>query len=165
MNRCLLISVTVAFLASCNGPSSEHDTPPAPVEGGSSTAVEAPVDELPQRLADVDPDAWQVAPGDKGMFTLAWRCTTSERIPRNESCELEVLVFRDDERAQPTRVYARAWMPDHGHGLVRDPLVTDEGEGRFRVEGLLLHMRGFWQLFFDVETGHDADVVAFELTL
>ena len=30
------------------------------------------------------------------------------------------------------------------------PQTTDNGDGSYLIEGMLLHMRGFWQVFFDV---------------
>ena len=50
-------------------------------------------------------------------------------------------------------VTADAAMPHHGHGMNFVPRTTALGEGRYRIEGMLFHMRGRWELFVDVE--HD----------
>ncbi len=41
-------------------------------------------------------------------------------------------------------------MPEHGHGMNVEPKVTALGKGRFSVEGMLLHMSGRWELYFDI---------------
>jgi hypothetical protein len=48
---------------------------------------------------------------------------------------------------------------------VSAPVVTPLGAGAYRVDGLLLHMRGRWQLLFDVSLGGSVDVVCFDLEL
>jgi hypothetical protein len=46
------------------------------------------------------------------------------------------------------RVDAR--MPEHGHGMNYRPSVVPTGPGRWRAEGLLLHMAGRWELSFEL---------------
>lgn len=43
-----------------------------------------------------------------------------------------------------------ATMPAHRHGMNYKPTVTREGPGRWRADGLLLHMPGEWQFRFDI---------------
>jgi hypothetical protein len=45
-----------------------------------------------------------------------------------------------------------AAMPEHGHGMNRVPRI-EAGDGHFRAEGLLFHMPGKWELYFDVTQG------------
>jgi hypothetical protein len=46
------------------------------------------------------------------------------------------------------RVDAR--MPEHRHGMNYRPTITATGEGRYRAEGLMLHMAGKWELVFEL---------------
>ena len=46
-----------------------------------------------------------------------------------------------------------ATMPEHRHGMNYRPSVTRLGDGRWRVEGLMLHMPGRWELRLDVQAG------------
>lgn len=46
-----------------------------------------------------------------------------------------------------------AAMPEHRHGMNTATVVTRQEDGRFAVQGLLLHMPGRWELFFDVTDG------------
>ena len=48
--------------------------------------------------------------------------------------------------AQAELVRVDATMPAHRHGMNYRPSVHKEGEGRWRVEGLLWHMSGLWEL-------------------
>lgn len=43
-----------------------------------------------------------------------------------------------------------ATMPEHRHGMNYRPTLAPEGDGRWQVQGLLLHMAGRWELRFDV---------------
>ena len=75
---------------------------------------------------------------------------------------------RPTQPVQPlagVRVGVDARMPDHGHGMLRQPRVTDRGDGSHLVEGMLLHMGGFWLLTVDVYDGERSERVKFELNL
>ena len=52
------------------------------------------------------------------------------------------------EPAELVRVDAT--MPEHKHGMNYAPTVQGGGNGRYRVEGLLFHMPGSWEVAFDV---------------
>lgn len=46
-----------------------------------------------------------------------------------------------------------AAMPEHRHGMNTQPRVTQAGPGKYEVKGMLLHMSGRWELYFDVVEG------------
>jgi hypothetical protein len=46
-----------------------------------------------------------------------------------------------------------ARMPHHRHGMLVRPTVRRIGPDRFRCEGLMLHMPGYWELHVDLVTG------------
>jgi hypothetical protein len=46
---------------------------------------------------------------------------------------------------------ADAAMPEHRHGMNYRPSVKPLGDGRWRVEGLMFHMPGRWELQLDVQ--------------
>jgi NHL repeat len=77
-------------------------------------------------------------------------------FPLNQLFGLQATV---EEGCDPPRrpVAARlrvdAAMPEHRHGMNTEPVVTPRGAGQFGVEGLLLHMPGRWELYFDVTDG------------
>ena len=98
--------------------------------------------------------------------TGAWRLRywpTPDPIPRNELFELDVELVSADPDIAITAVDAR--MPEHRHGMSLRPQLHALGAGRYRVEGLLFHMSGFWELFFRVERGATTQRVRFEVVL
>jgi hypothetical protein len=129
----------------------------------SSTVPEEPANQPAAENGD-ELEGWNVASGEAGLYQLAWRPVEGS-VPRNEDFELEVVLRRDGRPLPGMRLAVSGWMPAHGHGLVREPVVTDLGDGRFAVEGVLLHMRGLWELVFNVTDGVSADSVRFELQL
>lgn len=57
-------------------------------------------------------------------------------------------------------------MPQHRHGLPTRPRVTEAlGDGRYRVEGLKFHMRGWWTVSFKVDAPAGNDEITFNLLL
>ncbi|MBN9089268.1 MAG: FixH family protein [Reyranella sp.] len=43
-----------------------------------------------------------------------------------------------------------ATMPEHKHGMNYAPTIRALGDGRYRVDGLLFHMPGNWEVAVDV---------------
>ena len=82
----------------------------------------------------------------------------ADGLPFNEPFQLDVTVAPVDGKppAEPLSVRPSGWIPDHGHGLVQHPRADALGALRFRTHGWLLHMRGRWELRFDVVPA-DAD--------
>ena len=80
---------------------------------------------------------------------IAWRAP--QPLPLAEFFSLELAACARDGTVEPPRVDAT--MPEHGHGMNYRPRVTALGAGRYRAEGLLLHMPGRWQLSFGIGGG------------
>jgi hypothetical protein len=87
-----------------------------------------------------------------GKYLVCWR-SLSGSVPRNQDFELEAWVLRDGAPVRDAELAVSAWMPDHGHGMLRQPQAVAREDGSFHVSGMLLHMRGHWQLFFEVLEG------------
>ncbi len=71
----------------------------------------------------------------------------------NELCDLEVQVMRPNGSVIETDkvvLFADAAMPHHGHGMNVVPQVTSEDGDVFLVDGMLFHMPGRWELYFDI---------------
>lgn len=54
---------------------------------------------------------------------------------------------------------ADASMPEHRHGMNYRPSLQPLGDGRWRVEGLMFHMPGRWELQLDVRTSDRSERV------
>ncbi len=52
---------------------------------------------------------------------------------------------------------ADATMPEHRHGMNYRPSLKPLGDGRWRIEGLMFHMPGRWELQLDVRANGHAE--------
>jgi len=83
---------------------------------------------------------------DSGPIQLAWR---AEPAPIAVSRPFALIVTLCPAEARLLRVDAT--MPEHRHGMNYRPSMQPLGSGQWRVEGLLWHMAGRWELRLDVE--------------
>jgi hypothetical protein len=56
-----------------------------------------------------------------------------------------------------------AQMPEHKHGMNYRPTIVAMGSGRYRVEGMVFHMPGRWEITFDVRAGEESERLSHEL--
>ena len=103
-------------------------------------------------LPDFADPSWTRVTSRAGKYLVCWR-SLSGSVPRNQDFELEAWVLRDGAPVRDAHLTVSAWMPAHGHGMLRQPQAEAREDGSFRVAGMLLHMRGHWQLFFEVLEG------------
>lgn len=89
----------------------------------------------------------------------SWRITwwtDPATIPMHELHAVEVRVERAGGGAEPVPddlvLTADARMPHHRHGMMVQPEVEKLAPDRFRVRGMMLHMSGYWEYYFDVES-------------
>lgn len=98
----------------------------------------------------------------KGDLQLAYRPLSVadkgaalKRIPMAKHFALEVQLCVAASVSSARLHKADATMPEHRHGMNYRPLITPLGDGRFRVEGMMFHMAGHWELVFEVEAGKE----------
>ena len=98
----------------------------------------------------------------KGDLALAWRplltgqkAATSGRIPMAKHFALEVQICDKDTPSEAQLQKADATMPAHRHGMNYRPVIKPLGAGRYRVEGMMFHMAGQWELAFEVKSGRE----------
>lgn len=87
-----------------------------------------------------------------GLYRVTWM-PTGGFAPINEHFELDVTVSRNDAAGTPVSngaVVVDCQMPDHGHGMLREPRSESLGDGRYKVRGMLLHMGGHWTVAINV---------------
>src|SRR5206468_3499126 len=101
--------------------------------------------------------------------TYAVTCTPKPApIPLNEPFDLDVRILTNDDLASPmsdVSLSVDARMPAHGHGMNTLPTVKQTGKGMFNVTGLLFHMPGHWELYFDVTRDNVTQRVQFDVDL
>ena len=111
-------------------------------------------------LVNVEPVAdssaeprWTRGRSAMGTWRVRWRSELGS-IPVNEPFRMLVEVdptAGGDPTPADVSLALDAGMPSHGHGMIRLPRVVRTSPGRFTAEGVLLHMPGPWELFFDIE--------------
>lgn len=94
---------------------------------------------------------------------LAWRpllqgevAIATSAIPMATHFAVEVQLCEGKATSKAILKKVDATMPEHRHGMNYQPRIRDLGDGRFRVEGLMFHMSGHWQIEFEVLGGKDA---------
>lgn len=88
-------------------------------------------------------------------------------IPLNQihnwTLHVETAAGQTVEQAEIT---VNGGMPQHGHGLPTQPMVTQNlGGGDYLVEGIKFQMPGWWIVSFSVNSGGQSDIVTFNLVL
>lgn len=74
-------------------------------------------------------------------------------VPINDHFSVDVTLTRNDEARTPVTgasVTMSCFMPEHGHGMLREPRSEEIGDGKYRVNGFLLHMDGYWTVSVNV---------------
>ena len=74
-------------------------------------------------------------------------------MARHFAMEVQLCDKGDVSTAQLTGVDAS--MPAHKHGMNYRPTIRPLGNGRFHVDGMMLHMSGQWEFAFEVRAGKD----------
>ena len=114
--------------------------------------------------------AWADCPLDLGRSTglvvfsahylVAFRAEPL-RIEVGEPFSLLVnACTRADRPAELVNVDAQ--MPDHKHGMNYRPTIVSLGSGRYRVDGMIFHMPGRWELSLDVRDGEESERLSHE---
>lgn len=73
--------------------------------------------------------------------------------PLRRPFAIVVEAFEDVECTRPyiaDGALIDSWMPHHRHGMNVAPRITAEGPGRWRAEGMLMHMSGLWEIDVDL---------------
>ena len=65
----------------------------------------------------------------------------------------------------PESLKVDATMPEHKHGMNYRPTIVSLGDGRYRVDGMVFHMPGTWELAIDVRAGEESERLSHELVV
>lgn len=82
-----------------------------------------------------------------------------------EHFALEIAICAKPGNPAPESLKVDAHMPEHRHGMNYAPEVKPLGPGRWRAEGLMLHMPGKWELVFEIRAAGRTDRVAHDFVL
>ena len=111
---------------------------------------------------------WRWVRAQGGDFWCAWRPVNGP-LEMGPSFPIEVRVAktRDGEPIDvpASQIEVDARMPDHGHGMLQYVEIERVGPGHFRVNGMRLHMVGYWDLTVDVSRGAWTERAQFPIEL
>lgn len=148
-------------------PSTERAFPSPESPATGSTAPEESTAREGRSSIDQDPSGSRVLSND-GTYLITYT-SQPQVLPLNEPFSIEVKLYRPEtgERIDDSaiRIEADADMPAHRHGMVRVPRVTKSGPGEFRVDGMMMHMPGYWQLYVDVTRNGITERAQFDVDL
>ena len=97
-------------------------------------------------------------------YVVAWR-PEPVALRVSEFFVVEVAACSKSHGVLPTQLRLDAVMPEHKHGMNYRPTVTAAGDGRFRAEGMLLHMPGVWEFRFDLRGAGVDEIVRERISL
>jgi hypothetical protein len=117
--------------------------------------------------------AWANCPLDLGRGT-GWVVFSDHYLIafRPEPLQLEVgqpfslllnVCTKSDRPAELVAVDAQ--MPEHRHGMNYRPTIVAGVDGRYRVDGLVFHMPGRWELSIDVRAGEESERLTHDFIL
>lgn len=134
--KALLVALITSVIASCKG-----------ISGNREVVSNAPAQVAP---ADAPPKDGLSSAG--GQYVVIYK-TSPHPIPLNEPFAINVRVLDAKSRSEPladVTLDVDGRMPHHRHGMNRQPVVTRGDNGSFHVQGMLFHMPGRWELYFDI---------------
>ena len=116
----------------------------------------------PDLFAD-DAQSWE---SDAGHFRVSFR-SELQPLAINKIHSWVLQVEDDDgEAVVGATISVVGGMPEHNHGLPTAPQVTaTSGDGRYRVEGMRFHMRGYWEIRVSIDNGIQRDSVTIPVSL
>ncbi len=97
-------------------------------------------------------------------FVVAWRADPAP-LKLSEFFAVEAAVCAKQPSTSSNDLRVDATMPEHKHGMNYRPTVKALGNGRYRAEGLMLHMPGLWEFTFDVRGAGSLEIVRDRVTL
>lgn len=151
--------------AACRAPEVRVPAAPTPAsEAAAATRSEPSLSPIPTAPTPTAPAAARLAPEgvpsvatNLGTFRVHHRSEPAS-IERGKPFRLQAWITREGSRELVpwAELSVDADMPEHLHGMNRVPKVSRQYDGSFLVEGMLFHMPGRWDLYFDV---HEAAIV------
>lgn len=85
---------------------------------------------------------------ESARHVLAYRPAEAIEVSKHFALEIGVCARSGPP---PKTLKVDAHMPEHRHGMNYTPAVKPLGPGRWRAEGLLMHMPGRWEFIFEID--------------
>ena len=88
--------------------------------------------------------------------------TIPEEIVVGEPFAVDLWVCDKTGSAFDGEVIANAMMPLHKHGMNYEPSIKAFDNGKFHLDGFVLHMQGKWQFIFDLRRDGRSETVSLD---
>ncbi len=118
----------------------------------SSTSKKSPA---PRGVVSIEPFvSGRTFPSNGKRFDVELTSDPST-IPANRPFSLRVKVLKRPKEwpSGPLEMTVGATMPAHHHGMLVEPKCVSLGNDTFKVDGLLMHMAGDWDMTIDLRDG------------
>lgn len=103
---------------------------------------------------------------EKGHYLIKWQAVAQDKVPLNQYFALDIEVNEPLKPVKyPLDLNVNAGMQAHNHGMHTKPVVHRLANQHFRVEGMLFHMPGQWQVELDISRGVIRDSARLEISL
>ncbi|UCE32648.1 MAG: hypothetical protein JSW68_07110, partial [Burkholderiales bacterium] len=121
----------------------------------------------PSRAAQPDPCAAPAAHALRAQGASISAVLTPEPAPIRvtEPFALSIAFCPPQAAAAVERIEVDASMPMHRHGMNYRASIRRDGIGRYRADGLLLHMPGLWRFELVLHAGGVREPLSAELEL
>jgi hypothetical protein len=100
---------------------------------------------------------------DDGLYSLHFHDGHETKLG-----EPSILMFHlqdaDQANVEAATITVTPWMPDHGHGIDEEPMMTEADDGMYEATWTY-SMGGRWEITIDVDgdAGVDTVVVAYDV--
>ena len=98
---------------------------------------------------------------ESGMYSVEMVIKEHELITGINAVDV-IVHDKNDRDVVGAEVTITPWMPEMGHGVFEDPVITERGGGLYSVENVILIMGGHWELRIEVKNGDMEDSVTFD---
>jgi hypothetical protein len=97
----------------------------------------------------------------KGMFSVEM-VVKENRLKTGLNMVDLIIHDKNDRDAIGADVTVTPWMPEMGHGVFEDPVITEKGGGLYAVENIILIMSGHWELRINIKSEGMEDNAVFD---
>ncbi len=97
---------------------------------------------------------------EKGLFNVTMSIEESRFLVGVNSVDLSIKDMHG-KGVSGAEIKFVPWMPEMGHGVFEDPVLTEKGHGMYRVENIILVMGGHWEIRIGITKDIAEDRVVF----
>ncbi len=98
---------------------------------------------------------------EKGLFSVEMVIPENKLLVGVNTIELIIHDNMDRDVTNAT-VTVTPWMPEMGHGVFEEPIVSEKGSGLYRVENIIIVMGGHWEFRINIKKDNTEDNVVFD---